>query len=137
MGIDLSQGPAIALLSIRPQGDHPSFHRRHLFNHVHCWSIRNSQKLETIKMVINKKWIKNVVYVYNRILLNNFKSNITKSAGKWMKLEKNNPNWGIPDSERWIRFVFAYIWILALKSRTTKLQSSWITDNKTKWYIFH
>lgn len=87
-GINLPQGPAIALLSIHSQNDHPSFHRRHLLNHVHCCSIHNSQKLETIEMLINRKVDKNVVNVYNRILLNHFKSNITKSAGKWMKLEK-------------------------------------------------
>lgn len=83
----LPQGPAIALLSIYPQDDYPSFHRRHLFNHVHCCSIYKSQKLETIEVVINRKMgKKNVVYLYNGILLNHFKSEITKSVDKWKKI---------------------------------------------------
>jgi hypothetical protein len=42
------------------------------------------------------------------------KSNdIMKFAGKWMKLEKNHPERGIPDLETQTWLLFTYKWILA------------------------
>ena len=46
-----------------------------------------------------------------------------KFAGKRMELEKNHSEWGNPDSERQIWYLFAYLRMLAVKSMITKLQS--------------
>ena len=36
--------------------------------------------------------------------------------------KNNDPEYGIPDSERQIWYVFDYMWLLAVKSLVTKLQ---------------
>ena len=43
---------------------------------------------------------------------------------EWMDLEKNYPKRGSPDPERKIWNLFTYMWILTVKSLTTKLQST-------------
>ena len=40
-----------------------------------------------------------------------------------MELEENSSDWGIPDRERQIRYVFTYVWILAVKSMINIIQS--------------
>ena len=47
------------------------------------------------------------------------------TIGKWMEQEKkkSNPERSNPDPERQIWYVFTYMWILVVKSMTTKLQS--------------
>jgi hypothetical protein len=45
LAIDLPQDPTIPLLGIYPKNS-TSYLQRHLLDHIHCCSIRNSQKLE-------------------------------------------------------------------------------------------
>lgn len=55
--------------------------------------INNSQKLEKTLMYINRKWIKNVIYLYNRIVLSNKKKQTTLSVNTMGKPHIYNPEW--------------------------------------------
>ena len=59
--------------------------------------------------------------VYYSVLKNN---NIVKFAGKWMELEKNNPEWGNRDPERQTQYVLTHKWKLDVKQKTIRLLST-------------
>ena len=47
---------------------------------------------------------------------------IIKFAAKWMDVtRKSYPEWSNPDLERQILCMLAYMWVLAVKSKLTKL----------------
>lgn len=48
------------------------------------------------------------------------KHDIKKFVRKWVELEKKYPEWGIPESERWMNMVCICEWILS-KTMKTKL----------------
>ena len=47
-----------------------------------------------------------------------------KFAGKWMELDKNHPKWGNPDSEKQTQYVLTHKWILDIKQKITRIQST-------------
>jgi hypothetical protein len=75
--------------------------QRHLLNHVHCCSIYDNQKSKTALMPINRRTDKqNVVHWHKGVLSSAKKNEIIKFTGKLIKIEKNNPEWDLADSER-------------------------------------
>jgi hypothetical protein len=46
-----------------------------------------------------------------------------KSVGKWMEPDGKLPEWGIPDSKRWMSYAFTYVKIMAANLIIFNLQS--------------
>jgi len=77
--------PAIPLLSI--YSDKIIIQKDTCSSQVHSSTLHNSQDMETCQMSISR-WIdKDVVHIYNRILLSHKKNEIMLFAATWMQLE--------------------------------------------------
>jgi hypothetical protein len=66
-----------------------------------------------------EEWIKEMWYIYSAIKNKDTK----KLAGKWMELENIILSWGNSDPERHTWYILILKYTLAIKYRTTMLQS--------------
>ena len=67
--------------------------QRHLFNHVHCCSIHNSQKWKQPSCPSAEEWVKKVWHIYTMEDYSAIKKEeIMKFSGKWVELEKKSIN---------------------------------------------
>lgn len=64
-----------------------------------------------------------MVHLHNGVSLISFKNEIMKFTGEWIELKKNHTEWANQVPERQICYVFTYVWILAVQSMITMLQS--------------
>ena len=82
--LELPFDPAIPLLSI--YSDKIIIQKDTRSSQVHSSTLHNSQDMETCQMSISR-WIdKDVVHIYNRILLSHKKNEIMLFAATWMQL---------------------------------------------------
>ena len=67
--------------------------KRYMYSSVHCSTIYNSQDMEATQMSINRWMDKDVMFIYNGILLSHKKKNeMLPFAATWMDLEIITPS---------------------------------------------
>ena len=100
--------------------------KRYMHPYVHSSSIHNSQDMETIYICINRWMDKDVVRIYNGILLNHNKEqnsiicNNTDATGEY------HTKWSQSERERQILYDITYMW--NLKHNTNELIQETETD---------
>ena len=89
--------------------------KRHVHPNVHCSPIYNSQDMKATSMSIGRGMDKDVVHIYNGILLSHKKNKIMPFAATGMELEIIILSEIKSDRERQIVYETTNMWNLILK----------------------
>lgn len=105
--------------------------QRYILNHIHRCSTYNSQNWKQLRCLSTGEWIFkkctftpwNTTQLLNREKHHEICRHMYGTSRNKNKKQKVHPEWGIPDTERWIWYVFVYMWTLAVKMMIIKLKS--------------
>ena len=104
--------------------------KRYTHPNVHCSTIYNSQDMETTKCPSTEVWIKNVVPIYNVILLSHKKERSNVICSNLDGPSDYHTKWSKSDRERQISYDITPMWNPILKNYTNELIYKTETDSQ-------
>ena len=101
--------------------DYNSNSKRYLHPNVHCSTIYNGQDMEATQMFINRGMDKDVVNIYNGILLSHKKEQNNAICSNMDGPRDYHTEWSKSDKERQISYDITHMWNLIFKNDTNDL----------------